>query len=72
MGGTLDIIKDGVNGWLVATRDSSDIADKLEIALEAKTNLAAIANHAARDAAYYNVSRLASETIELYQHICHL
>ncbi|MDO5562592.1 MAG: glycosyltransferase, partial [Synergistaceae bacterium] len=69
IGGTLDIVRDNENGWLVDIRDSSAIAEKLEAALGDMESLERAAKNAASDAARFDVSGIAAETIELYKRV---
>lgn len=69
IGGTLDIIKDGENGWLMRTGKDNGLSEKLRLILQDDALLAATANKAHESASAFNVHDIAAETIRLYQKI---
>ena len=69
IGGTLDIIEDGVNGWLMRTGGDNDLADKMRRVLSDSSLLADTAVKAQESASKFNVHDIAAETIDLYRQI---
>lgn len=69
IGGTIDIIKDGENGWLMCTGKDNGLAEKLDQILSDEAALYAIAAKALESASAFNVHSIAAETIALYQKI---
>ena len=69
IGGTLDIIEDGVNGWLMRTGGDNDLADKMRHVLSDSSLLADTAVKAQESASKFNVHDIAAETIDLYRQI---
>lgn len=69
IGGTLDIIEDGVNGWLMRTGGDNDLADKMRCVLSDSSLLADTAVKAQESASKFNVHDIAAETIDLYRQI---
>lgn len=68
-GGPLDIIEDGVSGWLVEIGDKMAMAEKLGMLISDKNKWAQIAKEAVRRAGDFNVSKIAKETIEIYRNV---
>ncbi len=69
IGGTLDIIEEGVNGWLMRTGGDNDLADKMRRVLSDSSLLADTAVKAQESASKFNVHDIAAETIDLYRQI---
>lgn len=69
IGGTLDIIQDGVNGWFMRTGKDNGLAKKLHHVLANEFLLSETADKALKSASEFNVHRIASETISLYRKI---
>ncbi len=67
IGGSLDIIQDGENGWLTETNDFRKMALILKEALLDTKNREKVSANAVRTASYFNVSRIAEETIRTYE-----
>lgn len=67
IGGTLDIIKDGENGWLMHTGKDNGLADKLRCVLDDSQTLNSTAAKALESASKFNVHDIAAKTIELYK-----
>ena len=66
-GGPLDIIKDGINGWLVQMGKVDDLSNKLNEAILSEENISNISNAAVASMSHFDVSIVASNTIELYR-----
>jgi glycosyltransferase involved in cell wall biosynthesis len=60
-GGALDIVREGVNGWLVAPGDAAGIADRL--ALASRTRLTGLREDAL---ARFSLARMVALTLEVY------
>lgn len=69
IGGTLDIIEDRVNGWLMNTGKYSGLAEKLRSVLEDEAALNVVACKAMESASKFNVHNIAAETIKLYENV---
>lgn len=69
IGGTLDIIKDGKNGWLMGTGHENGLAEKLNTVLRDKKLLAATAANAVKSASVFNVHDIAAQTIKIYSKV---
>ncbi|ANZ45852.1 glycosyltransferase family 4 protein [Cloacibacillus porcorum] len=69
IGGTLDIIKDGYNGWFMGVGIDSGLAEKLFSVIGDDQLLSCVALKALESANEFNVRRIAHETITLYRKI---
>ncbi len=67
IGGTLDIIKEGENGWLMRTGKENGLAERLRGVVRDDALRAAAASRAVESASRFNVHDIAAETIELYR-----
>ena len=71
IGGTLDIVQDGENGFLFAPRDVPRLAELLQTAgLCANRNK--LAQNAAASAREISVAKIAVQTFDLYREACAL
>ena len=68
-GGPLDIIEDGVNGWLVDIGNPVSLAEKLYDAFEKDDLVKNIAIHAVERAYDFNVTEIARKTISIYEKV---
>lgn len=71
IGGTLDIIKDGENGWLMRTGTDNGLVEKLCRVLPDGALLKSTAAKAVESASLFNVHDIAAETITLYRKAIH-
>ena len=67
IGGSLDIINDGENGWLTGTNDSDKMAQILKQVISDTENRKRVSLNAVKTASYFNVSRIAEETMGIYE-----
>ena len=66
IGGTLDIISDGINGLLVSPGDVQAISAAIMKASNGEFRIPAAAN-AQKSAAEINVEKIAAQTLEVYK-----
>ena len=64
-GGPIDIVEDGISGWLVEPGSDAAIAEKLNVLADRKL-LAATAERAVKRTELFSVQKIASETIDIY------
>ena len=69
IGGSLDIIKDKENGWLIEISDFDKMAEILNHILTDKKTRDTVSANAVKTASYFNVSRIAEETIRKYEKV---
>ena len=67
-GGPIDIVEDGISGWLVEPGSDAAIAEKLNV-LADRELLAATAERAVKRAELFSVQKIASETIDIYSRV---
>lgn len=67
IGGSLDIINDGENGWLTGTNDFDKMAQILKQVISDTENRKRVSLNAVKTASYFNVSRIAEETMGIYE-----
>ncbi len=67
IGGSLDIINDGENGWLTDTNDFDKMAEILKQVISDTENRKRVSLNAVKTASYFNVSRIAEETMRIYE-----
>ena len=72
IGGTLDIIKDNENGWLMPVKDHTELAGTLIKVLSDDELLKRVSLQAEKDASWFNTERIAAETIDLYKKVLSL
>lgn len=68
-GGPLDIIENGINGWLVDINNPDALSKKLYDALENSDLVKNIAINAAERACDFNVTEIARKTIAIYEKV---
>lgn len=68
-GGPLDIIENGINGWLVDINNPDALSERLHDALENSDLVKNIAIHAAERACDFNVTEIARKTIAIYEKV---
>lgn len=66
-GGPLDIIEDGINGWLVQTGKVDELSNKLNEAMLSEESLCSVSNAAVASMSRFDVSIVASNIINLYR-----
>lgn len=69
IGGSLDIIKNKENGWLTDTNDFDKMAEILKEVLLDRIARDTVSANAVKTASHFNVSRIADETIKIYEMI---
>ena len=69
IGGTIDIIRDGDNGWFMKTGSDNGLAEKLFDIVGDERLLLSVGLKAMESASEFNVKKIAAETIALYQTI---
>ena len=67
IGGSLDIINDRENGWLTGTNDFDKMAQILKQVLSDTDYRERVSLNAVKTASYFNVSRIAEETMRIYE-----
>ena len=69
IGGTIDIIRDGDNGWFMKSGSENGLAEKLFDIVGDERLLLSVGLKAMESASEFNVKKIAAETIALYQTI---
>lgn len=72
IGGTLDIIRDNENGWLMPIKDYTELAGTLIKILSDGELLKKVSLQAEKDASWFNTERIAAETTDLYKKVLSL
>lgn len=70
IGGTLDIIEDGVNGFMFSPRDYAGLARIMENVLD-RNLIAAAAPKAVASASKVSISNIAQDTLSIYREVLH-
>jgi L-malate glycosyltransferase len=68
-GGTKELVKDGENGFIIKTKDSDDIADKIEILIKDKKLCQKMGEKSREKAESMSWNNVASEYIGIYKSI---